>query len=259
MRSFVIGDVHGRRKQLRALLEILPRDAHADRLILLGDLIDRGEDSPGVIADLIALRGGADQVHVLRGNHEQMMLDFLDGLSSDWRRAGVGSERTFEQYTGKALTPEIPDDKARGMLREAVPAEHVDFLRSLPFYFEDDFAIYVHAGLERNKHPRETPPQHLLWTRDAEFFKHYRGKTCVFGHTPTPLLPLIGRLGTHGIYIFHSAIGIDTAYNEASPLSCLSLPDFNLYQVKADGCSETHHLYQSFAEALRSIWNDFGA
>lgn len=259
MRSFVIGDVHGRRKQLRALLEMLPRDAQADRLILLGDLIDRGEDSPGVIADLIAMQAVADSVQVLRGNHEQMMIDFLEGLSSDWRQAGIGSERTFEQYTGRDLSPEIPDDEARRMLREAVPAEHINFLRSLPFYFEDDFAIYVHAGLEQNKHPRETSPQHLLWARDANFFKRYRGKTCVFGHTPTPLLPLIGRLGTHGIYIFHSAIGIDTAYNDASPLSCLSLPDFNLYQVGADGRRETHHLHQSFVEALRSLWDDLGA
>jgi len=92
-----------------------------------------------------------------------------------------------------------------------------------------------------------------LWAREEEFYKHYRGKPCVFGHTPTTFLPLLGRLGRHGIYISHSAIGIDTGYNYNSPLSCLSLPDFMLYQSFADGEIETHRITTFIPEELRAM------
>jgi serine/threonine protein phosphatase 1 len=123
----------------------------------------------------------------------------------------------------------------------------------MPFYFEDNFALYVHAGLDQGKHPRDTDPHALLWMRDMEFYKHYTGKPCLFGHTPTPFLPLRGRLGRHGIYICHSAIGIDTGYDVYSPLSCLELPDFTLYQAFADGQTETHQITTLIPDSLRAM------
>jgi hypothetical protein len=86
-----------------------------------------------------------------------------------------------------------------------------------------------------------------------DFYKNYRGKPCLFGHTPTSFLPLRGRVGRHGIYIFHSAIGIDTGYNLSSPLSCLSLPDFTLYQAFADGREETHQITSFIPETLKAM------
>ena len=133
------------------------------------------------------------------------------------------------------------------------PAGVAEFMRALPLYHEDDFALYVHAGLEDGKHPRDSSPHALLWTRDTEFYKNYHGKPCVFGHTPTPFLPLRGRLGRHGIYLHNSAIGIDTGYNIYSPLSCLSLPDFTLYQSFADGHTATHHITMMIPETLREM------
>ena len=108
-------------------------------------------------------------------------------------------------------------------------------------------------GLEDGKHPRDSSPHALLWTRNADFYKSYRGKPCVFGHTPTPFLPLRGRLGRHGIYVHNSAIGIDTGYNLQSPLSCLSLPDFTLYQTFADGRTATHHITMMIPESLKEM------
>ena len=75
----------------------------------------------------------------------------------------------------------------------------------------------------------------------------------MFGHTPTPFLPLRGRLGRHGIYIFNSVIGIDTGYNVHSPLTCLSLPDFKLYQAFADGNTATHHITTLIPETLKEM------
>jgi hypothetical protein len=116
----------------------------------------------------------------------------------------------------------------------------------------------VHAGLDEGKHPRDGSPLALIWTRDMDFYKNYKGKPCVFGHTPTPLLPLRGRLGRHGIYISHSAIGLDTGYNHHSPLSCLSLPDFNLYQTFVDGREETHHITSFIPETIKQMQRKAG-
>lgn len=256
MKTFVIGDVHGRRTQLNQLLGMLPRDESSDTLVFLGDLIDRGHDAPGVVSDVVKLHSAApEQVRCLRGNHEQMMLDFLDEGASIWLTPVTGGERTFEQYTGgpPLITKEEDYETARQQLRENLPPEHLDFIRSTPFYYEDDYALYVHAGLDHGKHPRDTMPQQLLWTRDKDFYMHYHGKPCLFGHTPTSFLPLRGRVGRHGIYIFHSAIGIDTGYNHNSPLSCLQLPDFILYQSFANGHTSTHHITAFIPEELRAM------
>ncbi|MBA2732803.1 MAG: serine/threonine protein phosphatase [Acidobacteria bacterium] len=262
MKTFVVGDIHGRRAQLAALLKALPRNETSDTLVFLGDLIDRGPDAPGVVSDVIELqRENPERVVVLRGNHEQMMLDFLDEDSRLWLSPATGGEQTFQQYTASPLRVETDEDfgNARRRIEESVPLEHLEFFRQLPIYHEDDYALYVHAGLDQGKHPRETDTHHLLWTRDTDFYKKYRGKPCVFGHTPTTFLPLLGRLGRHGIYISHSAIGIDTGYNYNSPLTCLSLPDFTLYQSFADGHLATHHITNFIPEELRAMQKAAGS
>ena len=261
MKTFVIGDVHGRCAQLRILLDMLPRDESVDTLVFLGDLIDRGFDAPGCVEFVMQLcREDPDKVVCLRGNHEEMLLEFISGKNNLWITPVTGGERTYEQYTGRQLVVEKEQDldDARALVEEKVPPAHLEFFRSRPFYYEDEYALYVHAGLDDGKHPRETSPQALMWTRDMEFYKNYRGKPCVFGHTPTPFLPLLGRLGRHGIYISHSAIGIDTGYNQQSPLSCLSLPDFTLYQAFADGTEETHHITSFIPEVLKQMQRKAG-
>jgi|ERR1051326_870056 serine/threonine protein phosphatase 1 len=256
MKTFVIGDIHGRCAQLHRLLEMLPRDESTDTLIFLGDLIDRGSDVPGCVEHVLNLcRQNPERVICLRGNHEQMLLDFVAGKSMMWLDDDVGSTHTFEQYTQTRLDLQIRSDfeTARGLIGEKIPPHQLEFLRQLPLYHENDYALYVHAGLEQGKHPRDSESQALLWTRDMHFFKDYHGKPCVFGHTPTPFLPWRGRVGHHGIYIFNSAIGIDTGYNLQSPLSCLSLPDFNLYQTFADGGSATHLISSFIPERLKQM------
>jgi serine/threonine protein phosphatase 1 len=256
MSTFVVGDIHGRCAQLLNLLDMLPRDPANDTLVFLGDLIDRGADAPGCVDHIRKLtRGNPERVICLRGNHEQMLMDYLAGNSSIWLTPVTGGERTFEQYTGESVRGrrEQDSEELRQLFEQKFPVEHLEFLESLPFYYEDEHAIYVHAGLDEGKHPSESSPLSLLWMRDMDFYKNYRGKPCVFGHTPTPLLPLRGRLGRHGIYISHSAVGLDTGYNHQSPLSCLSLPDFNLFQTFADGREETYQITSFIPEQLREM------
>jgi serine/threonine protein phosphatase 1 len=261
MKTFVVGDVHGRYAQLHNLLDMLPRNESADTLVFLGDLIDRGPDAPGCVDLAMKLqRENPERVFCLRGNHEQMLLDFIEGSANLWITPVTGGERTFEQYAGKGLTimKEQDLDEARRTIETSLPPEHLNFFHELPYFHEDEYAIYVHAGLQRDKHPRDTAPQSLLWMRDLDFYKNYRGKPCIFGHTPTPLLPLRGRLGRHGIYISRSAIGIDTGYNLQSPLTCLSLPDFALYQTFADGREEIHHITSFIPDTLKAMQKKAG-
>jgi len=238
------------------LLDLMPRDGSQDKLIFLGDLIDRGPDVPGCVELVRELCSREpERVICLRGNHEQMLLDFLDDENLIWLESATGGDRTFEQYTATPLRLRVEADfnYARDLLAQKIPDAQIEFLRQLPLYHEDDFALYVHAGLESGKHPSESSPHSLLWTRDMDFYKSYHGKPCVFGHTPTAFLPLRGRLGRHGIYVFHSAIGIDTGYNLQSPLSCLSLPDFTLYQAFADGHTATHRITKLIPETLKEM------
>lgn len=264
MKTFVIGDVHGRAAQLHNLLQMIERDAaETDSIVLLGDLIDRGPDVPGVVREVSNLhRERPQQIIVLRGNHEQMLLDFVDEGKSLWLTHATGSTCTIEQYAtcsndaakARELLATGKDfDELQREIKKLIPKDHTDFFRALLLYHEDDYALYVHAGLDGDKHPRDTAPHFLLWSRNMDFFRNYKGKPCVFGHTPTPLLPLRGRVGRHGIYISHSAIGLDTGYAHGSPLSCLQLPDFTLYQAFADGHNTIHHITAFIPEPLRAM------
>jgi len=261
MKTYIVGDIHGRCAQLLNLLDMLPRDPESDKLVFLGDLIDRGADAPGCVDHIMKMqRENPERVICLRGNHEQMLMDFLDGTSNIWLTPATGGERTIEQYTGRPVTVDSERDleDLRHALEESVPPEHLEFISKTPLFYEDEYAIYVHAGLDEGKHPTESSSVSLLWMRDMDFYKNYRGKPCVFGHTPTPLLPLRGRLGRHGIYISHSAVGLDTGYNHHSPLSCLSLPDFSLYQTFVDGREETHQITSFIPEALKAMQRKAG-
>ena len=103
MKTFIVGDIHGRRAQLAALLEALPRVADSDTLVFLGDLIDRGSDAPGVVSDVMALSGeNPERVIVLRGNHEQMMLDFVDEDSRLWLSPVTGDSQRRESSSMKS-------------------------------------------------------------------------------------------------------------------------------------------------------------
>ena len=255
MKTLVIGDIHGRCGQLHSLLEMLPRES-SDTLVFIGDLIDRGADVPGCVDHVMNLcRDNPHNTICLRGNHEQMLLDFIDDSNLLWMDVSTGSDHTFAQYTGKPLGRKTHEDfeTGRALIGERIPSEQIEFFRSLPLYHEDDHALYVHAGLEAGKHPRDSSPHALLWTRDQDFYRNYHGKPCVFGHTPTAFLPLRGRLGRHGIYLCNSAIGIDTGYDVHSPLTCLSLPDFTLYQAFADGTTSTHQITMLIPESLREM------
>ena len=170
MRRYVIGDIHGCSKALRALVdEIAPeRD---DTLIFLGDFIDRGPDSRGVL-DLIIDLAGYTRVVPLRGNHELMMMGVLfGGLDPDvWIRCG--GHTTIANYGGNL---------------ERVPDSHIQFLQSLHRHHETEREIFIHAGYLPECAIEQTDDAVRYWNHPQIWpGPHRSGKRAYVGHTPQP-------------------------------------------------------------------------
>ncbi len=175
-KHIIIGDIHGCLNSLNALLEKL--EPHRDRIhVFLGDYIDRGPDSYGVIQRLIDFSKEADCVF-LRGNHEQMAVDaFLGGEDENWRHwLNNGGRTTMDSYT-RAGTNLVEADG------------HLDFMLVTDFYYETPVFICVHGGINPYmtvaENLAQADPNEFLWER-----RHIQTvvpeweKTVVFGHTP---------------------------------------------------------------------------
>jgi serine/threonine protein phosphatase 1 len=246
-RTFAIGDIHGDLAALRTVFERLPEIVADDTVVFLGDYIDRGPDSAGVIAwvmDFVAKCPG--KVVTLRGNHEDAWLEVIDrGWPEFIFPRGNGcleSYRSFRELPSPASdalpTKEEIDEMLSGTF---IPESVVAWMRDLPFFYEDDHAIYVHAGLKRDGdhflHPSEVkPPRALLWLRDRDFFANYRGKLVVFGHTTTRTLP--NELSTYtpddptDLWAGPSCIGLDTACGKGGFLTVFELPAGAVYESR---------------------------
>lgn len=185
---YAIGDVHGEAERLRQLHELI-FERHALRqpeksmlIVHLGDYVDRGNDSAGVIDTIMQLEAREDVSCVsLRGNHEEMMLDGITGAFpaayDNWLING--GEQTMESY------------RVRG--QNKVPDDHIDWLESCPSIHVEGARkmIFVHAGIRPDEYPNEAERTYL-WTRSRRFFDVESWDnpslvdwTIVHGHTPT--------------------------------------------------------------------------
>ena len=204
-RILAIGDIHGTRDKLQMLMGAIDWDPDQDILVFVGDYVDRGPDSAGVIDHILGLMEWSGSVVCLRGNHEQLFLNFLDGRDTATFLYN-GGQSTIDSYGGEDA---------------GLPEEHFDFLVSLPYYYETEDYIFVHAGL-RDGVPLDRQDEHdLLWIREEFISSTYdHGKLVVFGHTPRrePL-------------VMPNKIGIDTGAVYGGKLTCLELPSMKFYQV----------------------------
>lgn len=193
-RIYAIGDIHGRFDLLRLMLEKI--EAHSSALpptaslyvVFLGDLIDRGPQSAEVLAMLYDLQRKTDHVVVLLGNHEEAMLQALDG-DMDALRAwlGVGGRDTLKSF---GIAPRHPDEDRRAYLqraRTAVPREWTAWLRKLPLSVQSGDYYFVHAGVRPGIPLNRQDRTDMLWIRE-DFLDDTRdhGAVIVHGHSITP-------------------------------------------------------------------------
>jgi serine/threonine protein phosphatase 1 len=205
---FVIGDIHGCFDKLCALMDKIPINFTRDQLIFIGDYIDRGSGSIEVVDYLIDLQKQLPGTLFLKGNHEDMLINYLDG-SDRYTYLLNGGQRTLDAYLNHPNNPgEYP-----------VPSAHLEFFNSLHFYYQTADYIFVHAGL-RKKVPLESQKKmDLLWIRDEFIYSDFDfGKRVIFGHTPFKE-PLVQT----------NKIGIDTGAVYGNRLTCVQLPEIDFF------------------------------
>ena len=212
-RTFVIGDIHGCHASLLALLDRIRPDLSRDKIIFLGDYIDRGPDSKKVVSEVIRLMEEAPgRVIPLMGNHEQIFLASLAGEERDFYLR-MGGDKTLESY---GIKPPFT-----GRIASAIPVSHLHFFKELLLFWEDRDYIYVHAGLQPGVHLSQQSPRWCCWAREQFLESNYDfGKRVIFGHTPS-IKPLIEK----------NKIGIDTGAVYGGSLTCLVLPNMEFVSV----------------------------
>ncbi|KQM24635.1 MULTISPECIES: metallophosphoesterase family protein [unclassified Sphingomonas] len=189
---YAIGDIHGRLDCLEDLLARIGADPErGDRrvtLVFLGDLIDRGPDSRGVVERVMALCAASEDVHCLCGNHEELLLEAAAGSRQAlgiFNRAG--GRETVLSYGVDDATYEREDLKGvQRLILDHVPAAHLDFLRTLPDRIVIDDYVLVHAGIRPGVALDDQKSSDLRWIR-APFLDHHgrHERFVVHGHTVT--------------------------------------------------------------------------
>src|SRR5216683_166335 len=221
--AYAIGDVHGRLDLLEDLLSRISEDARrhqADQacsLVFLGDYIDRGSESRGVVERLLDDPiPGFTKVYLM-GNHEEAMLAFLDGLSDGLDWLSFGGLETLLSYGVPLRSWPRSEDAVLALrlgLAEAVPQSHLDFLRNCTLHHSIGDFLFVHAGVRPGVALERQSPTDLMWIRD-DFL---RSK-----------VPLRGRIVVHGHSICdlpqnrEHRINIDTGAFVSGRLTCLVL------------------------------------
>ncbi|HTJ80236.1 MAG TPA: metallophosphoesterase family protein [Polyangiaceae bacterium] len=251
-RTFAIGDIHGDLDHLDRLLAKLPPLAADDTLVFLGDYVDRGPKSKEVVLRVREIEARrACKVVCLRGNHEDAWLQVLEaGWPEFIIPRGNGCLETLRSYGGGTVPGEDDPpttEEMRSMFKgDFFPTDVVEWMKTLPFFYEDEHAIYVHAGLvhkldEQSQGyfpaPADTSPKRaLLWTRSREFFTEYRGKLVVVGHTSTELLPV--ELSSYtpadptDLWAGPSVVAIDTRCGKGGFLTAVELPARLVYESR---------------------------
>ncbi len=206
MNTYAIGDIHGNLDLLERLLEKLRPDLAQDRLVFMGDYIDRGPRPKGVVDYVLRLQNLAPpgQVVCLKGNHEAMFLNFLQGRDLELFLFN-GGHSTLRDYWG--------EDWDR-LAELVLPPDHRRFFEELRLFYENGDYIFVHGGLRPGVPLAAQEEEDLLWIR-GDFITSLEdfGQKVVFGHTPfrQPLrMP--------------NKIGIDTGAAYGNKLTCLKLP-----------------------------------
>ena len=210
-RTIAIGDIHGCAKALAALIDAIDPTEN-DVIVPLGDYVDRGPDSPGVISQMIELVDRC-QLFPLMGNHEIMMLDAIESEEVRDFWLGVGGSETLEAYGGSL------DD---------LPLEHLVFLRGLNRFFETETHFFVHANYDAELSLEQQPDKLLLWEHVVHTLpaRHRSGKTAVVGHTPQ---------GSGEILDMDYLVCIDTYCVGGGWLTALDVETGQIWQADREG------------------------
>lgn len=230
-RTLVISDIHGCYNEFLTVLTKVNYVPHEDKLIILGDMIDRGKQSKQVVEHILSLQKSHDVI-TIGGNHEDMFLKWFDEPFDKNHVYGInGGWKTIESYC-KSHRVYGKTPKTKQVFRQFY-TEHVSFFRTLVNYAEDEHYIYVHAGIDlKLGNWRDTPKEYARWARD-DFWKqpNTSGKIIIFGHTPTSFLHQEEKIDSTDVWISDDAkICIDGGCSMGGQLHCLVIRNGN-YEI----------------------------
>ena len=208
-RGFAVGDIHGCDRAFDVLVEQMSLGSN-DFVVVLGDAIDRGPNSRGVVEKLIEVDQACQLIYVM-GNHEEMLLNALDGRGrEEWIRHG-GAE-TLDSYDGNFRN---------------IPDQHLDLIESAVRYWEGPNEICVHANLEPGVALNRQRSRWLRWSKlTGREFPHPSGKRVICGHSA---------VGVVAPSVKNGWICLDTMAFDGGMLSALDLLTGEIIQARQNG------------------------
>lgn len=214
-RTFAIGDIHGCSKTLDSLINQKLKLVSGDTVYFLGDYVDRGPDSKGVIDQILNLKSSGINIKPLLGNHEFMLLETIEKpmTLAQWTLNGC-------KETLKSFDIRFPD---------ALEPHYINFFKSLQYYYIYNNYILVHGGLNFEIDNPLDDLDAMLWTRNKRIdTSKIQGKSIIVGHTPTPLTDIENSLTTNKIMLDGGCVYYGM-YEEMGNLCALDLDKMILY------------------------------
>ncbi|MEG3439665.1 metallophosphoesterase family protein [Pannus brasiliensis CCIBt3594] len=214
-RTLAIGDIHGCSTALDYLLEIVAPGS-GDTLITLGDYVNKGKDSKGVLDRMISLHERGNLV-ALKGNHEILMLEGRENPEKYRTWLNKGGKATLKSYSKREKSATFRD----------IPESHWHFLENICIdCYETENYIFVHANLDPDLPLSRQPDSKLFWEKLTRPVVHYSGKTVICGHT--------SQKNGKPLH-FGSAICIDTWAWGKGWLTCLDVETGQFWQTNRQG------------------------
>lgn len=238
MRSYAIGDIHGHLDLLLTAQALVQRDREktgddSAPLVHVGDLVDRGPQSPAVIDHLMAGQRQGQPWVVLKGNHDRMFVHFLDdpaghdpGLRTlySWLHPRIGGAQTLEAY-GIASPADRPVSAVHADAKAAVPQAHRNFLNGLPACFSHDEALFVHAGIRPGLPLDAQTETDMIWIRH-DFLDHA---------APHPWLVVHGHTAIKAPRHYGNRLNIDSSAAYGGPVSAVVIEGRAAWLLTPDG------------------------
>lgn len=217
-RLYCVGDIHGRLDLLQDIHRKIATDAlefdGVKLVVYLGDYVDRGPHSKQVIDCLVGNDFPDFETVFLLGNHEQVLLQFLDGkdasIAHDWFRFGGLSTLASYGVSVRGIPTSKDLERLRAEFKEKLPATHLEFLGRLVSHYELGGYFFVHAGIRPKIKLHRQRLEDMLWIRE-EFLSSdlFHGKVIVHGHSVTEQPE-----------VHHNRIGLDTGAYSSGILTC---------------------------------------
>ncbi|HEU4960350.1 MAG TPA: metallophosphoesterase family protein [Sphingomonas sp.] len=235
-RVYAVGDIHGCLGLVDDLIAQIEADDRArgsaqTQIVFLGDLVDRGPDSAGVVERLITLAERRDTIRFILGNHEEIFLRALDGDMESLRLfVRIGGRETILSYGVSESDYERTDyDELLALMQTHVPLRHIEFLKSFEDRIEIGDYVFVHAGLRPGVPIEAQRRSDMRWIRSSFLDSdHEFGKLVIHGHSIS-----------EDVVVRPNRIGIDTGAFGTGRLTALGLEGTDRWFLTAEAAAPT--------------------